>query len=141
MPGPEAPDHATPLPPGDEEDDLEVDDSGPPPGGEPDVLEDDGGEPSAADDNEDHIPVPGATQGAATATDDCQDDNSPEGMPFEPPMTEHDRFMATEEARRVASDLQVSRRRQGKTPTRHYGFFMEQMSAKKSLRQFGQKRS
>ena len=93
MPDPEAPDHMAPLPPGDGEDDLEDDD----------------GEPPAADANEDHIPVPDTTEGAATATDDCQDDdssdategaaaatddcqddNSSEGTPFEPPMTEHD---------------------------------------------------
>ena len=82
-----------------------------PPGGEPDVLEDNDREPPAADDNEDHIPIPDATQGTATATDDCQDDNSSDGTPFEPPMTEHDRFMAAEEAGRAASDVQVSRRR------------------------------
>ena len=75
LPDPEAPDHTALLPPGDEEDDLEADDGSPPPGGEPDVLDDDDREPPAADDNEDHIPIPDATQGAATATDDCQDDN------------------------------------------------------------------
>ena len=57
-------------------------------------------------------------------------------------MTEHDRFMAAEEAGRVASEKQVSGRRvstQKETPTHHYGFLTEQMSAKKGLRQFGQK--
>ena len=114
MPDPEAPDHMAPLPPGDGEDDLEDNDA----------------EPPAADANEEHIPVPDtteaaatatddcqdgdsseATEGAATATDDCQDDDSSEGTPFEPPMTEHDRFMAAEEAGHVTSDLQVSGRR------------------------------
>ena len=50
--------------------------------------------------------------------------------------------MAAEEAGRVVSDLQVSGRRvstRKKTPACHYGFLMEQMSAKKGLRQFGQK--
>ena len=57
-------------------------------------------------------------------------------------MTEHDRFMAAEEAGRVASEKQVSGRHistQKKTPTHHYGFLTEQMSTKKGLRQFGQK--
>ena len=50
--------------------------------------------------------------------------------------------MAAEEAGRVVSDLQVSGRRvstRKKTPACHYGFLMEQMSAKKGLRQFGRK--
>ena len=131
LPDPEAPDHTPLLPPGDEEDDFEDDDGGPPPGGEQDVPKDDDSEPPAADDNEDHIPVPDATQGKGTAaaTDDCQDEDDSAGTPFEPPppppppsLTEHDRFMAAEEAGRVASDLQVSRRRvstRKKTPTRH----------------------
>ena len=56
--------------------------------------------------------------------------------------TEHDQFMAAEEAGRVASDLQVSGRLVStriKTPAHHYGFLTEQMSTKKGLRQFGQK--
>ena len=50
--------------------------------------------------------------------------------------------MAAEEAGRAASDLQVSGRRVStriKTPARHCGFLMEQMSAKKGLRRFSQK--
>ena len=145
MPDPEAPDHAALLSPGDGEDDLEDND----------------GEPPAADTNEEHIPVPDttegavtvtvdyqeddsseATEGAATATNDCLDDDSSDGTPFEPPMTEHDRFMAAEKAVRVASDRQVSGRRvstRTKTPARHYGFLTEQMSAEKGLRQLGRK--
>ena len=62
MPDPEAPDHAALLSPGDGEDDLE----------------DNNGEPPAADTNEEHIPVPDTTEGAATVTDDYQEDDSSE---------------------------------------------------------------
>ena len=142
LPDPETPDHTALLPPGDEEDVLEDDDGAPHHGGEQDVIKDDDSEPPAADDNEDHIPFPDATQGPVTVTNSCQDDDSSAATPLEPPMTEHDRFMAAEEASHVASDLQVSRRHvstQKKTPTHHYGFLTEQMSTKKGLRQFGQK--
>ena len=139
---PEIPDHAALLPSGDEEDVLEDDDGAPHHGGEQDVIEDDDSEPAVADDNEDHIPVPDDTQGPATATDCCQDDDSSAATSLEPPMTEHDQFMAAEEAGHVVSDIQVSGRcvsMQKNTPTHHYGFLTEQMSAKKGLRQFGQK--
>ena len=99
---------------------LEHDDGAPHHGGKQDVIEDDDRGLRAADDNEDHIPVPDATQGPATETNGCQDDDSSVATLLEPPMTEHDRFMAAEKAGCVASDLQVSRRhvpREKKTHT------------------------
>ena len=84
LPDPETPDHAAPLPPGDEEDVLEDDDGAPPPGDEQDVLEDDDSEPPPADGNEDHIPIPDATHGPAAVTDGCQDDDSSATMLLEP---------------------------------------------------------
>ena len=60
------------------------------------TLEDDDSKLPAADDNEDRIPIPDATQGPATATDGydgCQDDDSSVAMSSEPPpppLTEHD---------------------------------------------------
>ena len=111
LPDPDIPDHAAPLPPGDDEDVLEDDDGAPPPGDEQDVLEDDDSEPPPAGDNEEHIPIPDATQGPAEATDGCQDDDSYATTSLEPPLTEHDWFKAAEEAGCAAGDLQVSGRR------------------------------
>ena len=84
LPDPETPDHTAPLTPGDEEDALEDGDGVPHHGGEQDVIEDDDSEPDVADDNEDHIPVPDVTQGSATATDGCQDDDSSAVTSLEP---------------------------------------------------------